>query len=466
MRSAFDTAVASRPRSKGRSRGRSCSSRHRRATGSGAGWPTGVCTACTCGVYAIGATGAVAARRLHGRPCSRAAPAPMLSHRAVGELMRVLPARGGASRGHGADGRRARDARASRCTASPSAAPARHGGLRGRSGSQPVRADAARPRAAAVALRRADARLPRGLDPPRRRRRRRSFACIDRNPRKHGADRAAPRARRGRHPERSRRTPSSTLLRDGIGLPIPRTNIDRRGRQGRLLLAAARAHRSSCISYRFHGSRRAFEADVARRRRSTPRGVHLRRRRASAARNSARARAARSCRRRMQRMSARRSRTGQAPRLRPSSSSSARTHRTPAATVAEKSRSGSASMRIATPSPSEKMTSTTASGAARSAQDALGLLRAQQLGEPLALAAQQLGELDRDLVVAAREREQLEDQRDEAGSLRTRSSSDATSPATTSSAERAPASCASSSPRRTSQSRRTTSTSSCSFVPK
>ena len=87
----------------------------------------------------------------------------------------------------------------------------------------------------------------------------------------------------------------------------------------------------------------------------------------------------------------------------------------PARTVAEKSRSGSASMRIATPSPSEKMTSTTASGAARSAQHARLLLRAQELGQALALAAQQLRELRRDLLVAPRQREQLEDQRDEAG---------------------------------------------------
>jgi hypothetical protein len=71
-------------------------------------------------------------------------------------------------------------------------------------------------------------------------------------------------------------------------------------------------------------------------------------------------------------------------------------------------------MRMATPSPSEKSTSATASGSARR-RSTRGLLGLQEPAEPFALAAQELRELGSDLLVATRQREQLEDQRHEAG---------------------------------------------------
>jgi hypothetical protein len=51
------------------------------------------------------------------------------------------------------------------------------------------------------------------------------------------------------------------------GLPVPRTNIDHRGDKVDCHWPAV-GLTIELLSYRFHGSRRAFEADVARRRRS------------------------------------------------------------------------------------------------------------------------------------------------------------------------------------------------------
>ncbi len=91
------------------------------------------------------------------------------------------------------------------------------------------------------------------------------IACIERNPRKPGA-------RRLRRASGSDVTLSA--LEDGFlallrkhGLPMPRTNIDRAGDKvdchwPQLGLTV------ELMSYRFHGSRQAFEADIARRRRS------------------------------------------------------------------------------------------------------------------------------------------------------------------------------------------------------
>ena len=91
------------------------------------------------------------------------------------------------------------------------------------------------------------------------------LACIDRNPRKHGAARV--RRALGEDVTLSVLEDAFLRLLRRHGLPIPRTNIDRAGDKvdcfwPRLGLTI------ELLSYRFHGSRRAFEADVARRRRS------------------------------------------------------------------------------------------------------------------------------------------------------------------------------------------------------
>ena len=90
-------------------------------------------------------------------------------------------------------------------------------------------------------------------------------ACIERNPRKHGIGRL--RLALGSDVTLS-------ILEDGFlgllreyRLPVPRTNIDRAGDKVDCYWPEV-GLTVELLSYRFHGSRRAFEADVARRRRS------------------------------------------------------------------------------------------------------------------------------------------------------------------------------------------------------
>ena len=104
-----------------------------------------------------------------------------------------------------------------------------------------------------------------------------------------------------------------------------------------------------------------------------------------------------------------------APMLRKALSRSARGPRARPRRRRAKSRSGSVSMRSAMPSASENSTSATASGSARRRSTPSACLARQQRGDVVARAAQQLGELGGDLLVAPREREQLEDERDELG---------------------------------------------------
>ena len=89
--------------------------------------------------------------------------------------------------------------------------------------------------------------------------------------------------------------------------------------------------------------------------------------------------------------------------------SSVRAHATPAWTVAEKSDSGSESMRSASPSPSASRTVATASGSPARATTPSARLRVELLADVLADAPVQLAHLGRDLLVAAGAREQLED---------------------------------------------------------
>jgi hypothetical protein len=90
-------------------------------------------------------------------------------------------------------------------------------------------------------------------------------ACIKRSPRKPGARRL--RAAIGADVTLSDLEDEFLALLKRHRLPLPRTNVDRRGDKvdchwpGRDLTV-------ELLSYRFHGSRHAFEQDVARRRRS------------------------------------------------------------------------------------------------------------------------------------------------------------------------------------------------------
>jgi hypothetical protein len=90
-------------------------------------------------------------------------------------------------------------------------------------------------------------------------------ACIARNPGKPGG--AKLQAALGSDVTLSKLEDAFLALLAGHGLPRPRTNVDHRGDKvdchwPRLGLTV------ELVSYRFHASRRAFEADVARRRRS------------------------------------------------------------------------------------------------------------------------------------------------------------------------------------------------------
>ena len=91
------------------------------------------------------------------------------------------------------------------------------------------------------------------------------IACIERNPRKPGARRL--RLALGSDVTLSELEDGFLVLLREHGLPMPRTNIDRAGDK-------VDCHwpdvglTVELMSYRFHGSRQAFEADIARRRRS------------------------------------------------------------------------------------------------------------------------------------------------------------------------------------------------------
>ncbi len=90
-------------------------------------------------------------------------------------------------------------------------------------------------------------------------------ACLARNPRKPGAMKL--RRALGADVTLSTLEDGFLALLDEHGLPRPRTNVDRHGDK-------VDCHwpdhglTVELLSYRFHGTRHAFEADVARRRRS------------------------------------------------------------------------------------------------------------------------------------------------------------------------------------------------------
>lgn len=90
-------------------------------------------------------------------------------------------------------------------------------------------------------------------------------ACIERHPHKHGAGRL--RLALGTDVTLSVLEDRFVVLLRTHGLPLPRTNVDRHGDR----VDCHWPHSGltvELLSYRYHGSRRAFEADVARRRRS------------------------------------------------------------------------------------------------------------------------------------------------------------------------------------------------------
>ena len=91
-------------------------------------------------------------------------------------------------------------------------------------------------------------------------------ACIERNPTKPGA--AKLRAALGADVTLSRLEDGFLALLREHGIPQPRTNIDVRGDKVDCHWPE-RGLTVELLSYRFHASRQAFEADVARRRRSS-----------------------------------------------------------------------------------------------------------------------------------------------------------------------------------------------------
>jgi hypothetical protein len=90
-------------------------------------------------------------------------------------------------------------------------------------------------------------------------------ACIDRNPGKKGG--AKLRAALGSDATLSKLEDRFLALLREHGLPAPRTNVGHRGDKVDCHWPA-RGLTVELLSYRFHASRQAFEADVARRRRS------------------------------------------------------------------------------------------------------------------------------------------------------------------------------------------------------
>jgi hypothetical protein len=91
------------------------------------------------------------------------------------------------------------------------------------------------------------------------------MACIERNPRKHGIGRL--RLALGSDVTLSVLEDGFLVLLREHCLPLPRTNIDHAGDKVDCHWPAI-GLTVELLSYRFHGSRRAFEADIARRRRS------------------------------------------------------------------------------------------------------------------------------------------------------------------------------------------------------
>jgi len=92
------------------------------------------------------------------------------------------------------------------------------------------------------------------------------IACIERNPRKPGARRL--RLALGSDVTLSELEHGFLALLRTHRLPLPRTNIDRSGDKVDCHWPHA-GLTVELMSYRFHGSRQAFEADIARRRRSS-----------------------------------------------------------------------------------------------------------------------------------------------------------------------------------------------------
>jgi hypothetical protein len=90
-------------------------------------------------------------------------------------------------------------------------------------------------------------------------------ACLARNPNKKGAA----KLRRALGADVTLSTLEDQFLRllDGHGLPLPRTNVDH-ARDKVDCHWPDHGLTVELLSYRFHATRRAFEADVARRRRS------------------------------------------------------------------------------------------------------------------------------------------------------------------------------------------------------
>lgn len=91
------------------------------------------------------------------------------------------------------------------------------------------------------------------------------IACIERNPGKPGAQRL--RLALGNDVTLSALEDGFLALLRKHGLPLPRTNIDHQGDKVDCHWPAIGVT-VELMSYRFHGSRRAFEEDVVRRRRS------------------------------------------------------------------------------------------------------------------------------------------------------------------------------------------------------
>ena len=294
--------AGSRAASTGGSRWSSSLADRRGATrGSGAGSPTGASGACTtastpsairrprCSGDYMAAVLACGARR--GAEPSRRGPSPAAAAR-----------RPAAARGHGPDARRA------------IAAGHRHPPREGRCTRSTSRTSTEIP---ITTVPRILLDLAPSLDARRSSRapatRRGSTTRHDARAGSRRASRATPARRASRScAPRSGPTPRSASSRIGFlallrehGLPAPRTNVGQRRRQGRLPLAAARSHRRAAELPLPRHRARAFEADVARRRRSNHlaftlgRRVRARRSRRSpssstaASEHSARCRAAR-----------------------------------------------------------------------------------------------------------------------------------------------------------------------------
>ena len=137
-----------------------------------------------------------------------------------------------------------------------------------------------------------------------------------------------------------------------------------------------------------------------------------------------------------------------------------------APTVGAKSRSGATSMRMPSPSAREKRVSETTAGSAASSTTPAAAAPSRMPREVPLDAPVQLPQLARDLLVAARSRVQLEQERHELGLLGHHLRERPASAASSASGLSTPSALSESRAMRRSQSRRTTSTSSRSLVPK